>query len=114
MDVPHRGSGEKGLYAEIIIKLKPGIIIMPKGVHKVAAGEIRINSDRLKEVNEKHGLINIEKVFSKRKEDFKISALANIFVFRFPEDSNIDELLKVYGRLDAVIYAEENAILSIY
>lgn len=118
-------------FAEIILKVKPDVIIMPEGTYKVSLSEVYIDSEELKELNRKFHLISIEKMFARKKteeevlkefperearapEEAEEPDLENTFLLRFPELINITVLIEEYEKIEEVIYAEENKTVEIF
>lgn len=116
---------------EIILKVKPGVIAMPEGTYQVSLNELYISSEELKELNGKFHLINIEKMFARKKakeealKEFpEIEArepyeteepdLENTFLLRFPGLIDAAEIIEEYEKIEDVIYAEENRSVEIF
>lgn len=107
-----------GPYTEIIIKVKPGVIVIPAGKAEAELCDVEINSEGLKELNEEFGLAGIERAFAakSRKEDpaQEYPDLENVYIFSFPPGADTGIIINRYGELEDVVYAEENRTLSIY
>ena len=102
----------EGLFAEIIVKTEPGIITMPEGEIEAGIDEIEIDSESLDMLNEKYGLIGVKKI---GPVGVNLPAeMADIYVFRFPEDTSMRALVMDYDRSPDVVYAEANAAVSIF
>lgn len=89
---------------EIIIEIKNDIIDLGNGKGKVPAKEIIIRSKTIASVSKRHKLISIERLFSGTRK----SAPTEIYVFRFPPEVNINEIVSAYQKDANVIYAEPN------
>ena len=100
-------------YVEVIIKVEPGIIIMPEGAYKAPLGEIKIESDGIEELNTKYNLMSIEKMFAKKKLE-EAPDLENTFLLKFPEHTDLKVLMDEYKEVEGVIYIEENKEVSIF
>jgi len=114
MDSPLGATGDDAGYTEIIIRLKPGVVIAPESAERVPADTITVTSNALSELNNKYGLISVESLFEDKKESRGASGLENVYLFRFPGGCDTGELLRRYNGLDAVIYAEQNSTMTIY
>lgn len=118
-------------FIEIIIKVKPDVIIMPEGSYKAPIDEIEIKSEGLRELNKKFNLITIERMFHRKKSKEEIAKeypereerapevteevdLENVFLLKFPEHIDPDEIISEYEKLEEVIYAEENKRVEIF
>ncbi len=118
-------------YVEVIIKVKPDVIIMPEGVYNAPLDEIEIESDEIKELNKKYNLMSIEKMFAKKKPKEEVAKefperearapegaeepdLENIFLLKFPDHTDLRALMDEYKAVDGVIYIEENKEVSIF
>ncbi len=102
-------------FAEIIIKVEPEVIVMPEGSRRAPLSEIEIKSKALKELNRKFNLEAIERLYAKRElEEAEEPDLEEVYLLRFPELNDVDAMIREYQKLEGVIYAEENMVLSIY
>lgn len=55
---------------EILIKLNPGIIAMPKGeVARIPASGVRVRSSSLRDLNKKYNAVSIEKIYEVKKKN---------------------------------------------
>ena len=89
---------------EIIIEAGRGIVDLGKERGVVPREKVSIKSDSINKLNEKYGLVSIERLFSGTRKDEP----SDIYVFRFSKDANIDNIVSAYGEDENVIYAEPN------
>jgi subtilisin family serine protease len=50
---------------QIIVKFKPGMVTLPRGVQAVGVGEARVKTSSLRALNQKHGVYKVEQLFKK-------------------------------------------------
>lgn len=129
--LPEKNAKVEARFVEMIIKVAPDVIIMPEGIYKAPLDEIEIKSDEIKELNRKYNLMSIEKMFAKKApkeelakefperqarapEDAEEPDLENIFLLKFPEHTDTQELIDEYKTIEGVIYIEENKTVSIF
>ena len=118
-------------FVEVIIKVRPDTIVMPKGTCKAPLSEIEINSRKLKALNRKFNLITLEKAFTggrskeelqeefperqaRAPQDAPVVDLENIYLMKFPEHTSVDAVIEEYEAAKEIIYAEENKTLEIF
>lgn len=118
-------------FIEIIIKVKPDVIIMPEGFYKAPINQIVIRSEGIKELNKKFNLISMERMYAKKRPKEEVAEefpqresrapqeaeepdLEDTFLLKFPEHIDPDLIIKEYENLEEVIYAEENISLEIF
>ncbi len=109
---PESGSAEEVL-TEIIVKTEPGIITMPEGEIEAEIDEIKIDSEYLDTLNQKYGLIGVKKIGPAGVDNMP-AEMADIYVFRFAEGTDMRALVMDYDRSPDVVYAEANAAVSIF
>lgn len=119
MDTPQEGAKEeravKARFTEIIIKVRPGVIVMPEGIQAPPLSEVEIGSEAIKELNSKFNLLSIERLFLRKREGQEAYLdLEDVFLFKFPDLINPDEIIDEYQKLDEVIYAEKNEVVTIF
>ena len=127
------GENEKveARFTEIIIKVKPDIIIMPEGTYKPPLNEVEVCSPELQELNKEFNLIIIEKMYALKKpaeevgkefperearapEGIEEPDLENTFLLKFPEHTDPKAIIEEYEKLKDVIYVEENKVFEIF
>lgn len=129
--LPEKSPKVEAFFVEMIIKVKPDVIIMSDGTYKAPLGEIEIKSDGIKELNKRFNLVSIEKMFAKKKsaeeaakefperearapESAEMPDLENTFLFKFPEHTDVRALIDGYKAAEGVIYIEENRAVSVF
>lgn len=129
--LPEKGTAVETPYVEMIIKVESDIIIMPEGTYKAPLGEIEIKSDEIRDLNRKYNLMSIEKMYAKKKSADEVAKefperearapegveepdLENTFLLKFPEHTDVRELMNEYKTIEGVIYIEENKTVSIF
>jgi hypothetical protein len=94
--------------AEMIIEIKRGVVDLGKEPGKVPQEKALINSESMRELNKKYGLVSVERLFSGTRKELP----SDIYVFRFPADVDIDEAIADYKIEGDVVYAEANYSVS--
>ena len=91
--------------------------------------DIEIKSSELSDLISKYNLISIEKMYVRKRPENELAKerlketradseteapdLDDVYLLKFPMHTNMDELISEYESLDEVIYAEENAVMSV-
>jgi subtilisin family serine protease len=91
---------------KIIVKFKPGIVDLPKGLRIAAAESAKVKSASIKALNKKLGLKRIKKLYKKvldRRPEWKY--LDNKFVLYFPKDKDLLEIAKEFKKDPSVVSA---------
>lgn len=101
--LPRKNSG-KTIAGEFIIEVKKGVINLGQEKGIIPAEKISINSESLQKLNQEYNLIRIEKLFSGTRKDIP----SDIYVFKFPENTNVNKLMSVYEKDPNVLYLETN------
>ncbi|MDP3789855.1 MAG: hypothetical protein Q8R48_05585 [Candidatus Omnitrophota bacterium] len=129
--LPEKCPEPEAFFVEMIIRINPDVIIMPEGTYKAPLGEIEIKSSEIKDLNRKYNLISIERMYAKKKSAEEVAKefperearapegaeapdLENTFLLKFPEHTDIRELINEYKATEGVIYIEENRTVSIF
>lgn len=89
---------------ELIVEVRRGVIDLEEEKGIILKDKVNIKSSSLKSLNEKNGLISIEKLFSGTRQDTP----SDIYVFRFSPQANLNELVSAYRKDSNVIYTEPN------
>lgn len=90
--------------AELIVKVKPGIIDVGGRRDDVYIEEARVNSESLQRVNAANGLVSVESLFFGAEG----TTLSDIYLFRFSTKKSIRGILLDYRKEASVIYIEPN------
>lgn len=131
MGFPEKSTKVEVRFTEIVIKVKPDVIVMPEGHYMAPLSEIEIDSEPLQALNRKFNLFSIERMFVRKRpdeeaakeyperearvpEDVETPDIENTFLLKFPELIAADEIIDEYKKLEDVIYAEENTTLDIF
>jgi len=107
LEVSDRAKHDQQAKGELIIEIKKGVIELGKEKGIVPKEKVSVKSELMESFNRKCGLISIEKLFSGTRKDTP----SDIYVFRFPTDINIQEIISIYKKDTNVIYAEPNYIM---
>lgn len=89
---------------EMIVEIKKDVIDLGKGLGRVPAQKVTINSEPIEAVSKKYKLISVERLFSGTRKDIP----SEIYIFRFSPGINIDEVVQDCKKDPNVIYAEPN------
>ena len=95
--------------SEMIVEIKRGVLDMAEETGIVPREKIKINSESIKALDEKHGLTSVEKLFSGTRKDEP----SDIYVFRFSGKVNINEVTSEYKKDKSVFYAEPNYVAHV-
>ncbi|MCM8792760.1 MAG: hypothetical protein NC826_06470 [Candidatus Omnitrophica bacterium] len=101
---------------EIIIKFNSDIVGVPAGKRIAKANEIKINVNSIQALNKKFGLLSAERIFKedeKRRLEYKLGDLTNVYLFKFPIDADVEVIVKEYRKDPNVEYVEPNYIMWI-
>ncbi|MFC1767179.1 S8 family serine peptidase [Candidatus Margulisiibacteriota bacterium] len=114
----------KTIPGELIIKFKPGILVLPLDDGAVNINNASIKSSSIKNLNKKFKVGKVRQAIKKAykgKKSKKIKSgktvylpdMSNIFILEIPKGSNISKMIKEYKNDPSVIYAEPNYIRHI-
>jgi subtilisin family serine protease len=95
-------SERKFVPGQIVVKFKAKSIIMPAGKFKAAAKEARILKNSIENLNTKHRVEKIEKVFEVKDTH----PLAEVYMMDVPVDEDVLKAVDEYSRDPNVQYAE--------
>ena len=101
-------SGGGTMKSEMIVEIKRGVIDLGEEKGIVTRDKVKVNSGGLKALDEKYGLVSVEKLFSGTRKDIP----SDIYVFRFSPGTRISDVIESYKKDESVIYAEQNYSVS--
>ena len=96
--------------SDIIIEIKRDIVDMGEEKGVVSLEKVNINSESMKMLNKKYGLVSIRKLYPGMHKD----APSDIYVFKFPPGTKMREVIAAYKKDVNAVYVESNRIAYVH
>lgn len=102
-------AGASAEYApgKLMIKFKPGVLSTPRGMKIAAANAASVKASSIAALNTKYGVKRVKQLYKavlEARPQWK--RLADNFVLYFPEDSDLEEIMKHYEQDPNVVWVE--------
>jgi thermitase len=100
---------------QIMIKFKPGVVSLPKGMRVAAVKAASVKAASVSALNTKHGVFRVEQLYKKVLEirpDW--THLENQYVLVFPDDKDVKQVAQEYGQDANVQVAEPISIVHAF
>jgi len=115
---PNANVALKFVPGELIVKFKPRMIVLPKGVTTATISQLRETPQSIEDISGRYGVLKIEKIFKNAKEETIYSSktsglisdggLSTYYKITFPKETDINAAASELRADPAVLIAEPN------